>query len=182
MVIAPTTNPGRFRFTIAHELGHLLFADDQGLHLDQDIYAASKTDRSEMRANAFAAAFLMPEAVIRRRVSAKLSQVEFARLALDLAVTPSALDYRLMGLGLRDFGPDQVPSMEKAARQARDLDHYAALVELSSRPRPPRLLAQSLLRAYLDGETSIRAYAEVMGVDTEMARRDANRPVEGFEA
>ena len=56
----------RQRFTIAHELGHALLHDVQGLHLDQafkfrDSRSAMAVDPEEMDANAFAAALLMPE-------------------------------------------------------------------------------------------------------------------------
>ena len=62
IVLGTSQVPARQRFTLAHELGHLLAGDDQDVHLDKDVYdRAQAKDPSEMRANSFASAFLMPE-------------------------------------------------------------------------------------------------------------------------
>lgn len=51
----------RWIFTAAHELGHLV------LHLaDYDVRQTDETEGHEQQANAFAAAFLMPEATFRK--------------------------------------------------------------------------------------------------------------------
>ena len=69
IVLATSPVPARQRFTLAHELGHLLAGDDQGVHLDEDIFdKAQAKNPSEMRANAFAASFLMPEQTLRAAV------------------------------------------------------------------------------------------------------------------
>jgi Zn-dependent peptidase ImmA (M78 family)/transcriptional regulator with XRE-family HTH domain len=179
IVVSPSTNPGRQRFTLAHELGHLLFGDDQGLHLDQDIYAEHDTSRlSEMRANAFAAAFLMPTYAVQQAAGAIRTAVDLGRVALDFAVTPSALSYRLKGLGLA-APQTSPPSMEQAARACDQIARMADLVQLSSRGRPPRLLARDLLQAYFAGLTTLRPYAEVMGIDPQQARRQVDGDTEG---
>jgi Zn-dependent peptidase ImmA (M78 family)/DNA-binding XRE family transcriptional regulator len=52
----------RWIFTAAHELGHLV------LHLaDYDVHETDETEDHEKQANAFAAAFLMPEATFRKQ-------------------------------------------------------------------------------------------------------------------
>ena len=38
IVLATSQVPARQRYTLAHELGHLLAGDDQGVHLDRDVY------------------------------------------------------------------------------------------------------------------------------------------------
>lgn len=88
IVLAASHNPARQRFTLAHELGHLLAGDDQGVHLDRDVYDKSQAkDPTEMRANAFASAFLMPEHTLRGAVgSTGLTNQNFAALACDLTV------------------------------------------------------------------------------------------------
>ena len=69
IVLATSQVPARQRFTLAHELGHLLAGDDQDVHLDRDVYdRAQAKDPSEMRANSFASAFLMPEDTLREAV------------------------------------------------------------------------------------------------------------------
>lgn len=74
-----TATAFRQRFTIAHELGHLLAGDDQGVHVDEDIYGPwSKKGSGEIRANGFAAAFLMPEDALRSVAGAGLDKKAFA--------------------------------------------------------------------------------------------------------
>ena len=106
IVLGTSQVPARQRFTLAHELGHLLAGDDQGVHLDRDVYdRAQAKDPSEMRANSFASAFLMPEDILRAAVgTAGLTEDAFAALACDLQVSPSALAIRLQQLRLIDSG------------------------------------------------------------------------------
>lgn len=62
----------RQRFTIAHELGHLLLHSDEEFHIDEkrplarrDEVSSQATDAREIEANQFAAELLMPEARVR---------------------------------------------------------------------------------------------------------------------
>lgn len=80
------TSPRRRRFTIAHELGHLLLHPGRPLIVDQSVrvnrrddLASMGTDREEIEANGFAAELLMPLPM----VLAQLAQV------FDLSETPS---------------------------------------------------------------------------------------------
>lgn len=106
-----THHPNRQRFTIAHELGHGLlhpdqptvFVDEYMVHFRDD---ASKTvpDPREMEANAFAAALLMPEKLLRRdlreRVLDAMDEVAVRSLARRYRVSQQALTIRLTNLGL----------------------------------------------------------------------------------
>lgn len=65
----------RQRFTIAHELGHLLFHATPGMHIDErkqtfiafrDSNSSKGDDPDEVEANYFAAELLMPESIVRR--------------------------------------------------------------------------------------------------------------------
>src|SRR5438874_438112 len=145
IVLATSHIPARQRFTLAHELGHLLAGDDQGVHLDRDIFdKAQAKDPSEMRANAFASAFLMPERILRDAVgSIGLTDQSFAALACELTVTPSALAYRMLQLRLIDAGTcDRYKAItgSKAANIAGRGEEFAQQVSEASRPRPPGLL------------------------------------------
>ena len=147
IVLATSQFPGRQRFTLAHELGHLLAGDDHGVHLDKDIFdRAQQKDPSEMRANAFAAAFLMPEAILRERVGRNgLTEAGFAELACDLLVSPSTLAYRLLTLRLIDNGTcDRFKSISgaKAASLAGRTSEWAQRVAEANAPRPPGLLVR----------------------------------------
>jgi predicted transcriptional regulator len=105
----------RRRFTIAHELGHLL------LHPPSEVYAdrfgrtvgvnergekaARGTDLFEVQANAFAASLLMPEPWVLPAFEASArrdDQVD--HLAHRFNVSPAAMKNRLIRLGLLSQG------------------------------------------------------------------------------
>ncbi|MET8631765.1 ImmA/IrrE family metallo-endopeptidase [Streptomyces sp. NPDC004680] len=100
----------RQRFTVAHELGHLLLHRGRPLILDtqirvnlRDTVSSMATDREEIEANRFAAALLAPESMVRREVR----KVQFetvddlvAQLANRFDVSRTAMNYRLLNLGV----------------------------------------------------------------------------------
>ncbi|HET7727343.1 MAG TPA: ImmA/IrrE family metallo-endopeptidase [Candidatus Limnocylindrales bacterium] len=99
--------PVRQRFTIAHELGHALLHDAQGLHLDQafkfrDSRSALAVDPDEMDANAFAAALLMPEDEVWEAAEAYGLDINddaaMRKAARHFGVSVQALSYRLANL------------------------------------------------------------------------------------
>lgn len=183
ILVSPSARPARQRFTMAHELGHLLGADDQGVHADADIDRATVgKDPTEVRANAFAASFLMPEGVIRQRVESGFDKAAFCRLAVDLLVSPQSLAYRLKNLGFIDaiaasrFGA--LPLTE-AARLAGRVEAVAEATTRSQGVRPPGLLARDLFAAYLAGSTTLRPYASLLGKNPGALRAELGRGEEG---
>ncbi len=63
----------RRRFTIAHELGHVLLLAHDDLHVDGNLILRNATssqgiDRREIEANAFAAELLMPVDMLREEI------------------------------------------------------------------------------------------------------------------
>ncbi len=175
VLAAPTANLARQRFTMAHELGHLLMRDDQAVHLDQDIYSPSqKALPSEVRANAFAAGFLMPASTLAERVRPGFDEHAFAALAMDCAVSPTALAIRLGALRL----VDQIAveryrriTVEKAAILAGRSAELGQWTQLGVTLRVPSLLAEDLFAAYTAGETTLRPYARLLGVDPSELRQ-----------
>lgn len=180
MILASATpNAYRQRFTIAHELAHLLVADSQELHLDEDVYgAATKREPSEIRANAFAAAFLMPRDELRDAVKPEFTRVDFLHLSARLQVTPGALGFRLLNLRMidemlaRQWGQGTAMS---AAKECNEVAALSSAVQRSSAPRPPGILARDLMQAYLDGATTVRLYAELLGVEAGQMRARLER-------
>jgi Zn-dependent peptidase ImmA (M78 family)/transcriptional regulator with XRE-family HTH domain len=175
IVLATSQVPGRQRFTLAHELGHLLAGDDQDIHLDRNIYdKAQAKDPSEMRANAFASAFLMPEHILRTAVgSTGLSEDAFAALSCDLMVTPPALAYRLLQVRLIDAGTcDRFKKLTEslAASLAGRGEEFARRVADARTPRPPGLLVRDTYAAYESGAATLRPYANLLGVDVDELR------------
>lgn len=99
----------RQRFSIAHELGHLIL-HQPALQIDQHAFVSFRnsksskaTDPHEMEANQFAAALLMPDALLRECVE-QLGQdagVEesIGPLARQFDVSAQAMTIRLTSLG-----------------------------------------------------------------------------------
>jgi Zn-dependent peptidase ImmA (M78 family)/transcriptional regulator with XRE-family HTH domain len=146
MVIGTSEIPARQRFTIAHELGHLLAGDEQspgqGLHLDADLHdSAHKRQPSEIRANALAAELLLPEEMLRTAVAEiAWSDTAFARLARRLWVSPSTLAWRLFNLGLIDrrlCDSFRVMITGHAAHLADAVNVLGEWIESASRPGRP---------------------------------------------
>lgn len=103
----------RRRFTIAHEIGHLVLHKGRPLVLDhvrvnfRDANSSTASDLEEIQANAFAAEILMPKDQVlanARRLLEDDSRTEaavIADLALGFEVSEQAMEYRLINLGLR---------------------------------------------------------------------------------
>lgn len=101
----------RQRFTIAHEIGHLILHSDRierQVHVDKrfpvifhrDAQSTQGIDRIEIEANQFAAALLMPEDII-RRVVGKQHEIDdnpIETLARRLRVSRQALEFRIGSL------------------------------------------------------------------------------------
>ena len=98
-----TEAPVRQRFTIAHELGHWAsghLADRATCFRDPPShFSARSTSPIEAEANAFAAALLMPEKVLRYVIVEK-KVGDVARLANLFDVSQVAMSYRLNKVGL----------------------------------------------------------------------------------
>lgn len=183
IMVSQRSVPWRQRFTIAHELGHLLVADDQGLHVDEDVFDRDlQRQPTETRANAFASALLMPEQALRDAVGRTgLSTEQFAKLTCELRVSPSALAIRLSRLRLIDSGTgDRLKKL--SAKQAAELAGRSAELALevaeAAKGRPPGLLARDTYQAYVDGKATIRPYANVINADVD-ALLDALESIDG---
>ncbi len=103
----------RQRFTIAHELGHRALHPGREIILDvpvrvnlRDKTSSMATDIEEIEANAFAAALLMPEKMIRDLInrlpaSERREPDDTATALADVfKVSTSAMNFRLINLGL----------------------------------------------------------------------------------
>jgi Zn-dependent peptidase ImmA (M78 family) len=102
----------RQRFTIAHELGHLLLHSEADVHIDEkrplgrrDEASSQAIDTNEIEANQFAAELLMPASFIRSSVEAladddsELSAEEaIDELSRIFEVSSQAMTHRLTNL------------------------------------------------------------------------------------
>ena len=170
LILAATSPvPTRQRFTLAHELGHLAASDDQQLHTDENVYAHG--GEGEMRANAFAAELLMPEAALANRVHR--GSRWFEELTWELRISPTVLAHRLGNLKLIDEAErDRLLTVKMdhvVATLGRQQD-YAARVAEASQPRVPALLLRDLLAAHRQGHTTLLPVAALMGMSTDDLR------------
>lgn len=170
MVVGTSEVPARQRFTIAHELGHLLASDDQGLHSDANLNDGDhKKQDTEVRANAFATEFLMPAAVLTERAHGQEWSAEaFSTLACDFLVSPVALAWRLFNLRL--VSEEQCARFRsitglRAAELAGRLDEHVRLIARSEQPRIPLQLLKTSYRAYQEGQSTIRPLANLLAID-----------------
>jgi Zn-dependent peptidase ImmA (M78 family) len=100
----------RQRFTMAHELGHLIlnhkgnFFIDRGLINYRDSKSGTGEDIQEREANAFAAELLMPEEMLKRDFKKGIYDIEnpesMEKLANKYKVSVQALTFRLVNLGI----------------------------------------------------------------------------------
>lgn len=101
--------PTRRRYSIAHEIGHYKLHPPEEAYIDvaaRSDKSSDGTDPREIEANAFAAALLMPEQLLRQRVPRPLD-ISFeddagkvGQLAKEFNVSTTAMAYRLLNLGL----------------------------------------------------------------------------------
>ena len=164
----------RQRYTIAHELGHLM-AGDQGDIVDENINY-SRTP-AETRANAFAAAFLMPAGALRAATGEHSTPTEelVADLLARYRVSLDALAFRLHNLGIIDAaGRDSVRRMSStriALRQGRASDLQARHDQ-----RWPDGLLRRAVEAYAKGRISIRPIAQLINVDPDALLEELAAP------
>jgi Zn-dependent peptidase ImmA (M78 family) len=125
IAINVNNHPNRQRFTIGHELAHFcLDHEGEKEHIDwqftvlrRDGRSSDATDARETEANYFAASLLMPREYVRADVAqlagfngeVALDELEIRRLAVRYEVSPLAMTYRLVSLGLIDPAGSSVP-------------------------------------------------------------------------
>ena len=112
--INTSTSPRRQRFSIAHELGHLLLHEGKPLFVDHSVLISKRdelsslgTDVQEIEANRFAAAILMPRDLVISKLREELELATtdsrdelIARVARAFMVSTEAMGYRLINLSI----------------------------------------------------------------------------------
>lgn len=106
-------HPNRRRFSIAHEIGHLVLHKkdlfvDQEVKVDyRDATSSLAIDQKEIQANTFAAELLMPRQFVSREIARIIEKGSLGtkdKLIQDLSkkfkVSEQAMEYRLINLGI----------------------------------------------------------------------------------
>jgi transcriptional regulator with XRE-family HTH domain len=147
---------GRQRFTLAHELCHLLTGDPVELEV---LSKQREKSPAENRADAFAVAFLAPEEGVRQAVgSHRFDEALIRRMSRLFGMSHQAMTRRLEEVGLARF---------LSRDHARDVALRASLLaengeETVRRRAPVRLLERALL-AYDEGRIGIGLIADILG-------------------
>jgi Zn-dependent peptidase ImmA (M78 family) len=165
---------GRERFTLAHEVAHLLAGDAQPLYLDEDLFGQGT---EEMRANAFAAHFLMPPDGLRRRIRGRTVDGRVVcELQYAFGVSLDALLWHLRNLDLVTHA--QHKELKAAGPKALALRHgyladWQASCRAGLRSRPPGRLLRHAMDAYRRGLIGVERLASLLGIeDSETLQRD----------
>ena len=125
IVVNKDHNENRQRFTMAHELGHLLLGHDTSLNIQKAGYLGNSeqdtssqilfrddkssegSDWREIEANHFAASLLMPKELLNNKIEkitqekseCYLSELDVCNLAKTFRVSPISMSIRLSRLG-----------------------------------------------------------------------------------
>ncbi len=170
-LINRTKPPLRQRFTLAHEYGHLLLHRDRADIRDRDLFSASASE--ECQANAFAAAFLMPKALIDRmydeygfsRSCEPLPMYGWLVMARRLWVSPQALALRLYNLGyIQESERDWVLGEGAPLLREMELAFYDEPLRVPKVPTLSERLRSLVLHAYCQGLMTASAASKVLGL------------------
>jgi Zn-dependent peptidase ImmA (M78 family)/transcriptional regulator with XRE-family HTH domain len=175
LIMVNSTIPAtRQRYTLGHEFAHILAGDGSEI-IDRDILAG-KTPQ-EARANAFAAAFLMPATALRSafKGSAAPTQTLVADLLGRYRVSLDALAFRLHNADIINAaGRDGVRRMTSARiglRQGRATD-----LQARRERRLPQGVLNRAIEAYVKGRISIRPIANLVGIDPDTLLEELSPP------
>ncbi|WP_234342833.1 helix-turn-helix domain-containing protein [Streptomyces fulvoviolaceus] len=174
VMVARTKVPTRQRFTLAHELGHILARDAQDLLTETQLSPGRQRDLTEVRANVFAANLLMPRSEIDAEVrEGDLTDEQLTSLVVRFQVSPSALAARLAQLGV--IAPGTADRLRGLTTQdchwlTGQSDLFEARATWSQAKRLPFRPAQLLYEAYLAGDTTLRPLAAYTGMDVDRIR------------
>lgn len=168
ILLAATANWTRKRFTLAHELGHILWGDASDRILPESVNPGSETDYLEKRANAFAGAFLMPEESILAAIAGhEVDEHLFHHLVMTFKVSPSAMAARLAQLG--QITKNEAASYRNLSTQ-QSADALGRAVESvtesaeASLNLPPSNMIMEFASAYIAREVGAKPLVSLTGL------------------
>lgn len=162
-MVSTTTAQARQRWTLAHEVAHLILGDTQDLLIDENIWTTRTTQ--ETRANAFAAAFLMPADLLTQAWGNPVTPDDglVAKLLDTFHVSLDALAFRLHNLGLVNAaGRDRVRAMYPLVSLVRN-----QAARQSEGSWLPTGLTVDVIRAYSEGRLGVRWLAALVNLDAD---------------
>ena len=160
----------RQRYTLAHEIGHLVAGDTQDIMIDEDLFG--RDGEQEKRANVFASSFLMPESSLRRAMgTAGLVESSIGEMLANYKVSLDALAYQLLSVRLIDkSGWERVRqlSARKLSLLAGHAAEYQRQLQDHGQRRLPSGLLQRAIEAYNKGGIGVRVLARLAEVPPDM--------------
>jgi Zn-dependent peptidase ImmA (M78 family)/DNA-binding Xre family transcriptional regulator len=165
----------RQRFTLAHELGHLVFGD--GTHVDA---ADGQRTPQEITCDEFARHLLIPRDGVRAWVDmpedSGASQVDERTMALlsrHFGTSPEVtrIQLRLMDLLPPPLAEGSLASGRQWAYEFGWGPQFDSAQEASACPRVPRRILDRATEAYRDGKLGIRALARLQSRPVEEVER-----------
>lgn len=160
----------RQRYTLAHEIAHLAAGDTEDVVIDEDLFG--QPSEKEKRANAFAAAFLMPESSLRKALGTSgPTEALVGEMLVNYKVSLDALAWRLYNVKIVDeAGRERVRqlSARKLVLMAGHAAEYQRQLQDHGFRRLPAGLLQRALDAFNRGEISVRMLARLTKVPTEL--------------
>lgn len=180
-VVLVNSNDGwaRQRYTVAHELAHILMDDLKTFEVTWD---AERDDVCERRAESFAAYFLAPDAGLREAVAGRsVNEGIVAELMDYFGMSLESMCWRLVNAKLisseqgDQFRSRGASAIARAASLDEAFDDRARRAERVS--TPPRQLLRRALEAYQEGVIGAGVVAAIVGnPDTAVVRSqlDAN--------
>jgi Zn-dependent peptidase ImmA (M78 family)/transcriptional regulator with XRE-family HTH domain len=157
-VINGTVDPGRRRFSLAHELGH---------HLTGDAYEPSArlgASDAERMFNAFAAYLLMPRSSVLstwNEFSAQSPRTAAIAVAVRFSVSWTAACNQLRNLGLVDSREREI-LVEKELRRGELFEFGERFVVELDPPSIPRDYARAVVGAYRTGQLTAARTVELL--------------------
>jgi len=162
----------RQRFTLAHELGHILAGDATDRPLTEHVAPSVDQGQAEIRANAFAAELLMPHKEVAQSAAdaGNLDKEALLSLSWEYQVSPSAMATRLHTLGI--ISDEQrrswsAATTSMAALHAGDPGRHMRYAQQAGDGWYSASLAKLAISAYVRGDISIRLVATVTGMDSD---------------
>jgi Zn-dependent peptidase ImmA (M78 family)/transcriptional regulator with XRE-family HTH domain len=174
IVLGATDMAARQRYTLAHELGHLLFGDAQQGLIEEEVLTPGVKSIEEKRADAFAAAFLVPKQQLLELIGSRDAADAFDDAVWRFGISPDALSWRMLNLELIDGDQRRLLAEGSSARSASaigEMEAHLARMQASSQLRPPMRLAMAAVRAYMEGEIAIGPVAILLQRSEDDARK-----------
>jgi transcriptional regulator with XRE-family HTH domain len=157
---------GRQRFTIAHELAHIVLGDATDVIECEDPAALSgASSLIERRADAFASAFLMPEAEFRRIAGPTPGIGQLSDLMVTFGVSWTACKKRCDNLGLTIEQAVAAMDGREVLRSAGYSDDEIVRLESAVDNHMPSRLRQRAQEAFRSGLIGQRVLGLALGID-----------------